>query len=698
MADNFEWYKDGVKAIMQASASPKGAEAKEGQPPFDVEVLDLMADIIDPAPSYETAVEAILGEALQYVLVKDQKDGLGAIRYLQKSSGGRSGFIPLEGIKPMHSFGVALPDAAGLLVNHIDVEEGYEDVVQALLGHVIVADDIHQARETFNRNGLYQTVVTLDGDVISPQGIVIGGSKQNLAGILAKKQELKELKRSTDKYGACLATMREEQTTLEKEVRQAEIELQQLISQKSEVTDEQTEAEKRHYKAQEDRKNAERHLEIVRLEQEQLLGEENDIHDEIEKYDKALARITADVEAAQQSVTDTTREITGLSSDLEAYNQKSVDLKLKLTSHGAEMENSTNTLRRLKEFQVDGLKRMEQIKGEIAQKRDKREVLKKRIVEHTGLLARLDTDMRALEEGLSSSESDYDDIDSRLKHNDALVAKIQSEREKTTKKIRLLELELSEKKIKRDNEAARCEERYHCSVETLRNEDAQSEEALDLEDSQIEEELGRFRTQIARMGDVHLGAIEEFRILKERFDFLSKQRDDLIQAIEDLHRVIKKINKITQERFLKTFTAVNAKLKEVFPKLFLGGAAWLELTEPNNPLETGVEYMVQPAGKKITRMSLLSGGEKALSAIAFIFSIFLIKPASFCLMDEIDAPLDDANVNRFNELLKIIGEKSQVIMITHNKHSMEFADTLFGITMEQKGISKVVSVNLNQGA
>mgnify|MGYP000638648528 FL=1 len=150
---------------------------------------------------------------------------------------------------------------------------------------------------------------------------------------------------------------------------------------------------------------------------------------------------------------------------------------------------------------------------------------------------------------------------------------------------------------------------------------------------------------------------------------------------------------ITQKRFLETFDLINEKLKEVFPKLFGGGLAKLILKEPQLPLETGVEFMIHPPGKKLTRLSLLSGGEKAMAAIAFIFSIFLIRPAAFCLLDEIDAPLDDANVYRFNDLLKIIGEKSQIVMITHNKRSMEFADMLFGITMEEKGISKIVSVN-----
>jgi chromosome segregation protein len=195
------------------------------------------------------------------------------------------------------------------------------------------------------------------------------------------------------------------------------------------------------------------------------------------------------------------------------------------------------------------------------------------------------------------------------------------------------------------------------------------------------------------MEDVNLGAIKEYEQLKERFDFLNQHRDDLVKAVDDLHKVIKKINSVTQKRFLETFDAVNEKLSEVFPLLFDGGSAKLVLTDPGNPLETGVEFMIHPQGKKLTRMSLLSGGEKALSAIALIFSVFLIKPASFCFMDEIDAPLDDVNIFRFNDLLQIVREKSQIVMVTHNKRTMEYADTLFGITMEKKGISKVVSVN-----
>ncbi|MFH1857327.1 MAG: chromosome segregation protein SMC, partial [Candidatus Omnitrophota bacterium] len=168
----------------------------------------------------------------------------------------------------------------------------------------------------------------------------------------------------------------------------------------------------------------------------------------------------------------------------------------------------------------------------------------------------------------------------------------------------------------------------------------------------------------------------------------------LVDAIDALHRIIRRINRISLKRFVKTFKAINQKVQEVFPKLFEGGTAKLALTNPRRPLESGVSFLVRPPGKKLTRMSLLSGGEKALSAIALVFSIFLIKPAAFCVLDEIDAPLDDVNVYRFNQLLKEIGKQSQVVMITHDKQTMEAANALFGVTMEQKGISKLISLDM----
>jgi chromosome segregation protein len=693
MADDFEWYRDGVKAIMK----PRNADETAVGSNVTQKIIGLMADIIEAKPSFEAAVEAVLGDALQYIIVEDQDAGLEAIDFLQTRKAGRSGFIPLSTVKPVDNLQTDSPVSGSLLLDQITVKPGYEAIVRALLGHVVFTENMSEAIQMYNRNGTLKTIVTKNGDIISPQGFLVGGSKDKLNGILVKKQELKALSRKANKIDQKLEEAHSDQSRLESEARQLEIQLQKLTEQKNNAVKTEIEAEKELVRVSEELKNAGRHLEIVILEKEQLQGEANDIDAEMTKYNSALANLSAEVEEAQDKVSNVSASIDTVSAELEQYQQKVVDLQLQLTALNAKLENASNSSRRLNEFHNDSLNRLEQLGQEIRAKQQKEENAKQQIVDFDQKLSEMYKNMESLDQSLKNNEAHYRIIDEQLQDNDNKISQIKSEREQVMEKVRLLELEQSERKIKKDNVASRLEEKYRAAFAVIKSDFKQDSKALELTEEktveQLETELATVQNKIDRIVDVNLGAIREYEQLKDRFDFLKEQRDDLERAMEDLHKVIKKINKITQKRFLETFELINEKLNEVFPKLFGGGLAKLILKEPNLPLETGVEFMIHPPGKKLTRLSLLSGGEKAMAAIAFIFSIFLIKPTAFCLLDEIDAPLDDANVYRFNDLLKIIGEKSQIVMITHNKRSMEFADTLFGITMEEKGISKIVSVN-----
>jgi len=693
MEANLDWYKDGVKAVLQAARQPAEAES-DGAPSPPAGIVGLLADVLDPAPTYETAVEAALGESLQYILVQDPSAGTGAIEYLQQAQAGRCGFIPVGNLRAMDDRPEKRPEPERRLLNHIQVKDGYEPVAEALLGHVAVTETLDSARELFQRNGRVQSVVTRGGDLFSHQGVMIGGSPDKLSGILAKKQEIKSLTEQCARLDSQLEEARKTQAEMEARVRDLEKELQETIAEKQDAEQDAMEAEKALYRADEDLKSARRHLEIVRLEQEQLMGEEMDLDEEIERYNALLETIADNVAEAQQEVARASARIDETARQLEAFNQRIVDLKLQLTSSTANLENCTGTLRRLKDFQSDGIRRLEQLSQDIATKKERIDgAAKRREIAERDLSAHYEA-IKELESRLSADEKEFGDIDARLKENDEQASQIQTRRESLHQKIRVLEMDLAEKRIKRENLENRCQDAYHCTIAELKTGQDASDDSAKQRPEELEKSLASIREKIVNIGDVNLEAIREFEEQKERFDFLCEQRDDLLKAIEGLHKVIRKINRITQERFLDTFARINEKLQEVFPRLFEGGTARLELTRPDEPLETGVEFLVHPPGKKLSRMSLLSGGEKALSAISFIFSIFLLRPASFCLMDEIDAPLDDANVGRFNNLMKVIGEKSQIIMITHNKNSMEFADMLFGITMEQKGLSKVVSVNL----
>ena len=691
MEDNFEWYRDGVKAVMKharpgASAGEAGLEG----------IVALVADVIEPAPEAAVAVEAALGESLQYIIVETQQAGTAAIDYLQQRSAGRSGFIPVAALHET-SASDSGPDPAMLLLQQVAVKPGYEPIARALLGNVVLTENLAAAVELFNRNGRVQTIVTRSGDVVSPRGFLIGGSREAGSGILAKKQELREAERQGKVLEQQFETARAELKAIETEVRALDVDLQKLIDQKNQSREMEIEAEKALYKASEELKTLRRQLEIVQLEQEQLMGEASDLDDEIGRTDRALAAITADIEAAQHEVARHTTAAAELTTRQQEFNQRVLNFKLEMTALNAKLENSTNSLKRLRDFQSDGLRRLEQLGREIAQKTEKAAACKASSDSQEQSLAAMYRDSAELEKDIERNETDYAAIDAELKQNDERMAAVRDRREKALEQFRMLELEQTQRKLKREHVVTQIEDRYQTPwAELEAGSKPLPEGSAPVDPAALEAEIGRYRKKIARIGDVNLGAIKEYEQLSERHDFLETQKADLEKAIEDLQKVIRKINVVSQERFMQTFAAINERLAEVFPRLFNGGTAELVLTDPDKPLETGVEYMIHPPGKKLTRMSLLSGGEKAMAAIAFIFAIFLIRPTSFCLLDEIDAPLDESNVFRFNDLLQHIGEKSQIIMITHNKHSMEFADTLFGITMEQKGVSKIVSVNLKR--
>ncbi|MBC2713461.1 MAG: chromosome segregation protein SMC [Desulfosarcina sp.] len=331
METNLDWYKDGVKAVLKATRQE--TQQSEATPPTGI--VGLLADVIDPAPTYETAVEAALGESLQYILVKDQPSGAGAIGYLQQTQAGRCGFIPVNGARAMDDRPDKQPVPDRLMLNHIRVKEGFESVAGALLGHVAVADTLDAARELFNRNGRVQTVVTRGGDLLSHQGVMIGGSPDKLSGILAKKREIKSLAIQCDQLDTQVEEAHNAQTEMEIRVRRLEKQLQETITEKGHAARDAMEAEKDLYRADEDLKNARRHLEVARLEQEQLMGEEMDLDEEIERYHTLLETIARDVTKAQEHVARTSVQIDETASQLEAFNQRIVDLKLKLTSASA---------------------------------------------------------------------------------------------------------------------------------------------------------------------------------------------------------------------------------------------------------------------------------------------------------------------------------------------------------------------------
>lgn len=697
MEDNFEWYRDGVRSVLNAHQK----QGKDDQAPaaFEANILGLTADVLTPAPSYEAAVEAALGERLQYILVDTTQSGLNAIAYLKNKGKGRSGFIPVKALKLPDDVAPKVPVERSLL-QHVDVLQGYEQVAQLLLGQVAFAEDLPEALQVYNRNGIHQWVVTRAGDLLSPHGTLMGGAGDQLGDILTKKKELRALQGDLKKLAAEIERQRKLQTELEGKVREFENSLHGLTVDRNQTTQEQLAAEKALFKAEESCRQTEKSLELIELEKEQLHGEKEDAGKDISRYQAALARIEEQIKLNQGQVAEVEVRMEQVEDRVATADQRLMDLQLELTALQAKADNARKEQRRLQEYQRDNEHRLAQLDTDIKQKINRQAAARQQL-EQIGLqLSERYEALKRMEAAIDVDERAYHALDQSYQHNEQRVSELRDRREETSQKTRAVELTLSQLMLQQKNITERLLEHYRKTIPGLREELAaiQDDRGAALDADALAQKLEMCQRSLDRIGNVNLAAIEEYDALAERHQFLAQQREDLVAAIEGLQQVIRKINRITQKRFNEALTAINTRLEEVFPRLFEGGRAWIELSDPEQPLDSGVEYFVQPPGKKLTRMSLLSGGEKALAAIAFIFSIFLMRPASFCLLDEIDAPLDEANVVRFNNLMETIGQKSQVVMVTHNKRTMEFADTLFGITMENKGISKLVSVDLRQAA
>ena len=299
--------------------------------------------------------------------------------------------------------------------------------------------------------------------------------------------------------------------------------------------------------------------------------------------------------------------------------------------------------------------------------------------------------MEQAKDRVNLAEQDRNQAWSRIREEEKKSEDLRGEIEILKDKIHRARMEQSEIKFKMNSLIELVRDKFNLDLSEVYMQHL--EEDFSLADTR--EKLDHQKKLKERLGDVNLTAIQEYEALKERFEFITAQRADLLTSMDSLNEAIRKINKTCLERFMATFDEVNGKLKEVFPILFNGGSACMKLTDEAKPLESGVMVEVQPPGKKVSHMALLSGGEKALVAMALLFAIYLIKPSPFCLLDEVDAPLDEANIDRFNELLRKIVEVSQIIMVTHSRPSMEIADRLYGVNMEKRGVSTLVSVNMN---
>ena len=648
----------------------------------------VLADAIQAPPELETALESALAERLQCILCSDDRDALRALEFLKANNGGRAGIaLPLE--LPA----TAIPKVTGTapLAEQVQVNGPFAGLILNLLAPVMLVDHIGAALELARQYpGLI--FVTRSGDMAAQGGIVSGGSGEQVGkGLIHKKREIRELELAVarlEEETASLGKQRDDlrQRSLEvseglkiggAELHQAELKLTGLLKDRQQALDENARIEER--------------LEVQSLEAENLNEEQGVLEGELKLSGE---RIALGGDSSKALELETSR----LKGELDARRELLAAAREKVTA----IRVQTATVREQHDATLRALSELEQRTAELVQRMgtDRQEI-------EAGEVARvqLQGDISAATERLEVLVRQQADSESRL-------AVLRGRFEGAGAALNLIEAQL--KKAREEGDAVRQSQadlNLRFSTLTMQAEHleqalhersriAMSEAVSRLESVEFDEAARRLRqVELQRlldeMGEVNLMAIEECAGMEERFTFLTSQKEDLEESLHGLQQAIQRINRTTRQRFLETYNLVNAKFQEVFPRLFCGGRAELRLTDEEDLLETGIEIIVQPPGKKLQNVTLLSGGEKALTAVALIFSIFLIKPTPFCLLDEVDAPLDDANIGRFNEMVREMSAISQFIIITHNKATMQVADTLYGITMEEPGASRVVSVRLH---
>jgi chromosome segregation protein len=716
----YESFQRGVRAIMQRvrEERPVG-ETAGGTHAFSASgVRGLVADIVQPPPELETALEAVLGERLGNIIVESHEVGIEAIDYLKQRSEGRSSFIPLSLRAPVpagtvvydamggasvepSTTTVAVPDewpvgagVRGPMLELIGFDRHYDRVATYLLGDVVVVEDLRQALELWRQSKTGKILVTLDGEVIDAHGVVTGGSRESAtASVLAQKREIRELE-------AIVAQLESDyQASLDRHVGN-----KQALAEASATLDETIAAIRRdELEVAAQRKESER-LQRERVATEarraQLATALENLRISTEQNQARLQEARVQLVTEQESVAQGEAAACDLRSRVDGLAEKSDGLLAELSTvkvaaaqAGDRKRIAHETVDRFRQQIAEHEHKRAQLAELVAADRARAEALRAEA-------AALRQEASALQDELAERSRAFTEQQGAVEERSGQLAKRDAELKAMRANVGRLAQELSSLDLRCQQAAMRLqaldEQVRERHADVVRVADVVCDFHLrGLAGEAEEDRIRELRGLVARMGEVNLMAITESAELEQRYDFLTTQKADLEAAMNRLETAINKINLASRKRFREVFDTVNAKFQEVFPHLFGGGKAHLALTDEHDLLETGVEIVANPPGKKMMQnLELLSGGEKALTAVSLLFAIFLVKPSPFCVLDEVDAPLDDANVGRFNHAVREMTDQAQFIIVTHNQRTMEIADRLCGITMEESGVSKLVAVNL----
>ncbi len=675
---NLDGYQQSVKAVMRA------AEARRLRG-----IIGPVAGILTVRKGYETAIETALGFALQNLVVENERDARAAIAFLKESRAGRATFLPLDTVQG-HRFTGPLTGTAEVAADLVEVDARYQNIVDNLLGRIIVVDDLTEASAVAKRLSYRNRIVTLDGQVVNAGGSFTGGSTARSAGVFTRKQELDELREK-------LATLDKRRAEAERETSARKAEVDNLAAQVAGAESESVNAASARLRAS---------LELERLDAAVAEGAaaaqrrkaEIDALTETLQKDKAaraqadnarvaaeaeLERYTTELQTLGESSGTLTAEREQITADLNAAQLERLTHEKDIGLHEASLETlrsrSGEAAARARELEAA----ITAAKATLEANAAKAEAIERERAEAKGKIAAAEQAIREANAARLEKEAEI----TRLgQENRALT----DERERMGGEMARLAERRAAAEAERDDTAAKLWEEYQLTENEAK---AQCVEFTTV--TELRRQVAEVRGKIRALGNVNVGAIDEYKEVKERYDFLKAQVGDVERSKAELTRMIAELCQEMEEMFKKSFQEINRNFGRIFRELFGGGRARLYLSDEGNILDSGIEIEVSPPGKVIRNLSALSGGEQALVAISIYFAILEVNPSPFCILDEIEAALDDVNVTRYAQYLRRMTERTQFIVITHRRGTMEAADVLYGVTMQEDGVSKLLRLDLD---
>lgn len=687
LENSYEGYYGGVKAVL--SHRDRKVSGFEG-------ICGAVGELITLDKKYETAIEIALGGAVQNIVAKNENDVKKAISYLKTNNKGRATFLPMTAIKPktMNNKGDIFKNTGviGIAKELISYDAQYENIMSSLLERVIIVDTIDNGIALSKKTNYSYKIVTLDGELFNVGGSMTGGSiSKRSTGIFSRGREIGELRENlkvlVSEYNELNSELDSMNNLIEesnKNLKSSNEMLQSLHINRTRSVAEVT-------KSKEYVDDYKTRIECSGSESEKLELTISEDEKQIKQYENDLAAITAEINSVNEKIQEYQSKIQENRDIRESSIREINDLKLEINQINNEIYNFNYNKKRIETEVMELNTGIENFKSEISEYEsqiDDKEKNKQSIFENAEQLKEEYTKFIKMQEELINYKNEVN------KELDELEKSIQRQTETKNaieKQLSRFEVRKEQLENERKNLYNNMWEEYEITYVVAKN-----YEKLDMSSEDLVKEERNLKNQMKALGNVNMNAVEEYAEISEKYQFLIKNRDDIKQSEEKLIGIIEQLNVLMEEQFREQFKVISDNFAETFKEMFGGGEASLKLSNDQDILNCGIDIIVQPPGKTLQNMMLLSGGEKALTAISLLFAILKMKPSPFCILDEIEAALDDANVNRYADYLKNFVDDTQFIVITHRKGTMEAADILYGVTMQEKGVSKLVSVKFDE--